>query len=104
MALSSSRAVTNYVLRGEAGLGTINFWSPSTWTLLTTLLADHGSTSLRVEACAAAVPAWLETYLATVLAQGDARVLEALVPAALERTQQVRPEPQRTERGRGQAA
>ena len=91
MALSSSRAVTNYVLRSESGLGSINFWSPSTWALLKTMLLDHGPTSLRVEACAAGVPAWLEVYLATVLGRRDARLLEALVPVMLERTQQLFP-------------
>ena len=88
--LSSARAVTNYVLRGEAGLGTINFWSPSTWALLGTFVAEHGPVSLRVEACAAVVPAWLDVFFATVQGSDNVALLETLVPVLLERTAQVR--------------
>jgi len=88
--LSSARAVTNYVLRSEAGLGTINFWSPSTWALLSVFVAEHGPVSLRVEACAAAVPTWLDVYFATVQGSDNLALLETLVPVLLERTAQVR--------------
>ena len=90
MVKSAARAVTNYVLRNEAGLGTINFWSSSTWSLLQAFLAEYGPASVRVEACAAAVPSWLAAFRGAVLGRDDAAVLEALVPVMLERTLQVR--------------
>jgi len=85
---SRNRALFNYVLRSEAGLGAINFWSSTTMPLLAEFCkgAQH---SPRVLSAAKLSPILLARMFDTLISHGSEAHLHAIVPVIFERITQV---------------
>lgn len=85
---SRNRALLNYVLRNESGLGAINFWSSTTMPLLAEFCKGV-SHSPRVLAAAKLSQAYLVHFFDTLLSNGSEENLQAIIPVIFERITQV---------------
>jgi hypothetical protein len=87
---SKHRALTNYILRNESGLGAINFWSSTTLPLLVEFCRNHVP-SLRVLAVSRLVPILISIFFDTLISNGTEEHLQAIIPVIFERIAQLYP-------------
>jgi AP-5 complex subunit zeta-1 len=84
------RVLYNYLLRNESGV-TINFWDSSTTLGLITNFCKEISISPRTQLVSKQAVTLLHLYFDVLIAYGDERDLESMIPIMLERMDQLFP-------------